>query len=139
MSLSAIRISRHLDRSLLMEHLMPIILLLSHDPSDGRKKIAIKMMNFMAQDFGRDNCIIYLVPEYKCLAEEPSPRVRKKLASNFRFICSCLGEEETCDQIVRLKLDFFHFQSFFIFNCFLHVLKVFHVFFNFNVLSFWHF
>jgi hypothetical protein len=64
------------------EAVMNLTLKLAHDPDEGNRISALKILNECAQDMGQTLCECFIVPEIKSLGIDEQMRVRMEVAKN---------------------------------------------------------
>ena len=64
------------------EYIMKLTLRLAHDPDEGNRISALKILNEFAQDMGQTICECYIIPEFKSLGMDEVSKVRIEVAKN---------------------------------------------------------
>jgi len=103
-------IADYIEEDDLGQHVLTIILRLSHDDDKEEMRMtASELLNLLADRLGTDLCKQFVIPEIVSLAEDPVFRVRKAAALNFFNICKVGGEHELFERLmpafVRLSKD----------------------------------
>lgn len=72
---------------------MKLTLRLAHDPDEGNRISALKILNEFAQDMGQTICEAYIIPEFKSLGMDEQPKVRIEVAKNMINISKIVSFE----------------------------------------------
>ena len=66
---------------------------MAHDENENNRITAIKLLNNLAVNFGKELCENFVAFELMCMADDDNPKVRKNTVQNFVMICETVSPD----------------------------------------------